>query len=95
MRRADLNPADILPSDGDGQQLWDSAVKFMENFMVGNFQCLHHLKSSGISLQKSITKSEVIALDILDIDESSTDNNIAILERFCRDVHKSQPSLQV
>ena len=96
MSRAELAAEDLLPSPEDDKALFEDAVVYIMRFMVTRLKCLAHLKeklesdSAGMPM-----RSEVVALEIMDVDESSTNNNIQILETFCRDTGKTQPCSQV
>lgn len=97
MRRCDLKEEDLLPTSADNRMLHDDAVRYVMNFLVTHLKCLSHLKDK---LPKNPTpshpvKSQIVPLEILDIDEASTDNNIRILEQFCKDVCKDQSLPQV
>lgn len=97
MKRCDVDPEDLLPSKEDNKTFFQDAVEFVMNFMVANLDCLSHLKTKQPQhSERSAVKSEIAALEILDIDEASTDNNIRILEQFYKDTGKqdSQPQVQ-
>ena len=72
------------------------AVEFVMAFMVEKLECLSHLKREKRHHPRiPSSKSQIVPLEILDIDEASTDNNIMILEHFYRDTRKEKPDMQV
>lgn len=72
----------------------DTAINFVVDFMADNLECFA-LSRKKKSAENCCEKSRVAALEILDIDEASTEGNIAILERFYADTNKSDSSPQV
>ena len=76
--------------------LAEDAIKYIMKFMVRNLNCLHHLTSElQDRTMTDARKSEVAALDVMDIDEAYKDGNITILEQFCKDTAKHHPLKQV
>ena len=60
-------------------------------FLARKFKSLQHLSTNcpqPVSY-KTVKKTQVAPLEILDINESTKDGNIQILEQFARDVQKS------
>ena len=93
MKRANLPSERLLPDVAHNNHLFYAAVTYVMNFMMSKLGCLQHFKPC-IACKRasgSMAKTEVVPLEMLDIDEALTDNNIRTLERFCRDTHKEQP----
>lgn len=90
-RRQDLEEVDILPSSKDAEEIYRNATSFLMSFLTNRFDSLKHLASQCPHPvpYKTPTKTVVAPLEILDINESSTDGNIQVLEKFVRDTKKS------
>ena len=84
MDRRQLTAADILPSPIDDETMISNAVEFVKDFLLNNFKCLSAIRSKKDSRLPHCQKSVVVPLEILDIDESSTDNNVGIIENSVR-----------
>ena len=96
MKRSDLSPEALLPSREEDAAVFEDALQLVMTFMTENLECLSHLKAKESQpSSKSIVKSEIVALEILDIDEALTDYNIQILEQFVADTGKQRPQPQV
>eukprot|EP00118_Oscarella_pearsei_P007217 m.34573 g.34573 ORF g.34573 m.34573 type:complete len:252 (+) comp31999_c0_seq2:517-1272(+) len=94
--RSSLSASDILFDDEDGRSIIDDAVFLVMNFLTERVRCLAHLKGQLICTPPgNVTKTKVTALEILDVDEAYTDENIEILKRFCTDMQKTEPTSQV
>ncbi|XP_062501053.1 uncharacterized protein LOC134178235 isoform X1 [Corticium candelabrum] len=91
-RRQDLKEEDILPSSKDADEIYENATSYLMFFLTSKFDYLQHLTSvcPRPVPYKTPTKAVVAPLEILDINERSTDGNIQVLENFARDTEKSE-----
>ena len=87
--RSQLTATDILPGIEDAKALHDGALIFLQQFLVREFNDLHHLQplAPARNLYRSTMKTEVIPMRILFRDEKYVAENVAILGDLVKDAN--------
>lgn len=86
-----LTITDILPNEGDGQELKKRAVQYVMQFLVTEFSCLNHLKwfLPDKESPHCVNKSNVVPMKILFKDEKYKAETVDILSRLVVDAQLS------
>ena len=86
--RSQLTATDILPGIEDAKALHDRALIFLQQFLVREFNDLHHLQPLALArnLYRGM-KTEVIPMRILLRDEKFVAENVVILGDLVKDAN--------
>ena len=76
---------DVLPSEADGDLLFQRAVKYVKHFLVHHFSSLKHLKLGFDKHVSPTEKSTIVPMPLLNRDEKYTDETIHILHDYVQD----------
>ena len=86
--RSSLKAEDIIPNEDNGEVMSKRATAYIMRFLVGTFKALKHLENL-VPKQHSphpVSKSQVVPMKILDVDEKYTQGNLDILDQLKKDV---------
>lgn len=80
-----------MPTSDDDTMCFEMAVAYIKRLLTSKFKSLEDLAIyAPISKHCCpLKKTSVAPLEILDVDQSKTDNNVCILEAFQRQTDKS------
>lgn len=84
--RESLTVDDILPSEADGEELFQRAVRYVMGFLIKNFSSLKHMKQRAADRpERHPIQSMIVPMPLLPRDEKYTDETICILLDFMKD----------
>ncbi|KAI8516597.1 hypothetical protein Bbelb_051780 [Branchiostoma belcheri] len=84
-KRESLTVADILPTEDDVDLLSKRLVERTKQLLVQKFDSFKWGSTVYVGTLKKVAKSTYTPLEVLEIDESKTSDNIQILLQFARD----------
>lgn len=76
---------DVLPSEADGDLLFQRAVKYVKHFLVHHFSSLKHLQLGFDKHISPTEKSTIVPMPLINRDEKYTDETIRILHDYVQD----------